>query len=108
MPNYKETVTLLNQTVTTTAVQSIALDVRRLKTAAFQITFPTSLEATFQLMGSLDNENFFDLGAVIAPADGTNTSSGWSDEVDVPFVAVQVTPTNGSGLVKVLGSGKGI
>jgi hypothetical protein len=100
--------TLFNASVSgTTAIQAIPLQAANLRSVAFSIQYPATLNATFQLLGSLDGITYFDLQVVILPATGSAGVSGWADEVCVPFVAIQITPSSGSGTVLVKGLSTG-
>lgn len=110
MANYKEPVTLLSQVVSgVIAVQSLALDMRRLQDAAFQVNCAAGLNATFQVLGSLDGVNYVDMQQVISPL----TAGASNFIVNLPSVAVaflkfQITPSSGSAAIAVWGAAKGI
>jgi hypothetical protein len=101
-------VTLFSASVSgTTPIPTSPLQSANIRSAAFSIQYPSTVQATFQLMGSLDGVTYFDLGVVIQPATGTAGVSGWADQVHVPFVAIQITPSTGSGMVTVKGLSTG-
>jgi hypothetical protein len=103
-------VVLFNATVTNpTVVSSTALDLRTLVGAAFQLNVGAGLTATVQVLGSLDNSNWFDMGVSLPAIAGSAIVLGINMyQVTVPYVKVQITPSGGAGTVVVYGCAKAV
>ncbi len=103
---YLERITdpVLNEVVGGTTVASgEAITMTNMGSVCFQFNYGAGLNATFQILGSLDGVNFEDLNAVISPATGAaGTSIGNSDCGAFKYVKPQVTPTSGSATVTIL------
>ena len=92
-----------NQTISV-KTQTPAIQTTSMGSAAFQFNYGAGLNATFQILGSLDGINFVDLNAVIAPATGSAGSSlGNVDIGALGYVLAQITPSSGSALMTVMG-----
>ena len=88
-------------------VTSEALDLTSMGSVCFQFVFASGLNATFQLLGSLDGVNYSDLLTVVSPAVGVAGSSIANQDVGaVKWVMAQITPSSGSGQVTVLAFAK--
>lgn len=95
---------VLNQTVTGLApIVSDFINCTSMASVCFQIKYGATLNATFQILGSLDGVIYSDLNAVIAPATGSAGSTmGNIDCGAVKYVLLQISPTSGSATVTIL------
>ena len=94
---------MLSATVST-LTQTIPLILTSMASVSFQFNYGAGLNATFQILGSLDGVNYSDMNAVIPPATGSAGSSiGNVDTGAIKYALAQITPTSGSAIVTVLG-----
>jgi hypothetical protein len=101
---------LLNQTVSgVTPIQSTVLNLQYMFSAqaAFLVSVGSGLTATFQIMVSLDNKNFYNSGTVLPSVSGSATVFPVAYSGAFPYVLMQVTPTSGSGTVTITATAKG-
>lgn len=107
MASYRNVVgaTLYSATVSgVTPVLSAYLTLATMPFSFFTITVGAGLTATFQLMASDDGVNFLDTGMILPSASGSAVTipvvgPGWA-----PYLAIQITPSSGSGSVVIKGS----
>lgn len=88
-------------------VISKPLSIPTIKVAGFLISVAAGLTATFQLMVSMDGNTFYDSGEVINPAAGAATVIPFnSTYIGFPYVAIQISPSGGTGNVTIIGTAK--
>lgn len=101
---------VLNQTISTaTPVQSSVFTLLSMSgaTAAWIVSVGAGLTATFNLMVSLDNVNFYDSGMTLPSVSGSAKTFPVQYGGGFPYVLIQVTQSAGSGTVKITGFAKG-
>ncbi len=101
---------LMNQTVSgASPVLSGSMSLRYMAApdCAFLINVGAGLTATFQIMVSMDNKNFYNSGAILPSASGSAVIFPAEYTGPFPWVAIQVTPSLGSGSVLIQGHAKG-
>lgn len=101
-------VTLLSQTVSSaTPVNSTAFNTQASMITSVQVTWTSTLAATFTIQASLDGTNWASTGVTLTAASGTAGSS----IANIPdngyqFIRVQTVQSASSGVVTVLASSK--
>ena len=95
---------LIQNQVISALTQTVPLTTSSMSAVTFQFNYAAGINATFQILGSLDGVNFVDLNAVINPATGLAGSSiGNVDIGAILYVRAQITPSSGSAIITVLG-----
>lgn len=86
----------------TSPVQSAPLQITNMGSASFQFKYGATLNATFQILGSLDGVDYFDMNAAITSATGSAGVSGGSVDCGaIKYVLAQISPSSGSATVTI-------
>lgn len=96
---------LMNQTISgTSPVNSSMLTMTSIGSVSFVIIYGSGLNASFQVLASLDGINFVSMNQSIQSATGSSGSSGVSCDMGAfKYALVQVSPSSGSSNVLIQG-----